>query len=129
MLGDYSGSNSGTTARTCATFHTSSGSNEVCEDPSSSSCPSFSTTLWENPTTVDLVIDGTDALLVDKVVLNKEGSEIKAWWNDDGGAACFSSDPDDACWSFSGSARRGVSLKLSGSCGSMQEDENVVAEL
>ena len=36
---DYTGSNAGTTARTCVTFHTPSESTEVCEDPSlSSSC-------------------------------------------------------------------------------------------
>jgi hypothetical protein len=71
---------------------------------------------------VDLVIHGTDALLVDKVSLEKNDgssiSTIQTWGDDNNGAACLSSDPAEQCWpdiSDAGYARRGVSFSMDGS--------------
>ena len=74
---------------------------------------------------MDLVIHGTDALLVDKASLEKNDgssiSTIQTWGDDNGGAACLSSDPAAAaaeCWpdiSDAGYARRGVSFSMDGS--------------
>ena len=74
---------------------------------------------------MDLVIHGTDALLVDKVSLEKNDgssiSTIQTWGDDNNGAACLSSDPAAAaaeCWpniSDAGYARRGVSFSMDGS--------------
>jgi len=76
---------------------------------------------------VDLVIHGTDALLVDKASLEKNDgssiSTIQTWGDDNGGAACLSSDPAAAaaeCWpdiSDAGYARRGVSFSMDGLSG------------
>ena len=66
---------------------------------------------------MDLVIHGTDALLVDKASLKKNGSGYKTWWGNNGGAACLSSDPAAECWpdiSDAGYSRRGVSFLMDG---------------
>ena len=67
---------------------------------------------------MDLVIYGTDALLVDKISLEKNEVPIQTWGDDNGGAYCLSSDPAADCWpdiSDAGYARYGVSFSMDGS--------------
>ena len=67
---------------------------------------------------MDLVIHGTDALLVDMPSLEKNDGTIQTRGDDNGGATCLSSDPAAECWpdiSNAGYARRGVSFSMDGS--------------
>ena len=67
---------------------------------------------------MDLVINGDDALLLDKVFLYRDRSTTKTCWGNNGGAACLSTNPDHGCWIRTNDAeyaRLGVSFNMDGS--------------